>query len=60
MSVSSAAWSRSVVCLGGMYRLMRCSAECWDRWIFVICSSVFLVLSVGGMEMGVKVMSLCM
>ena len=32
---------------------------CWDRCIFSVCISVFLVFKCCGMAMGVNVMSLC-
>ena len=53
MSVSSVAWSGSVVCLGGMFMLDKCKCFCCDRCIFMICISVFLVFSVCGMVRGV-------
>ena len=37
-----------------------CRCLCCDRWILVVCSSVFLVFSVCGRVSGVKVMLLCM
>ena len=43
ISASSVAWSGSVVSLGGMYILIRCSVLFCDKCTLVICSSVFLV-----------------
>ena len=58
MSVSSVAWSGSVVCLGGMKMLVMCRCLCCERWILMLCNSIFLVLSVFGGSRGVKVILL--
>ena len=39
--------------------LVMCRCLCCVKWIFIVCNSVFLVLSVCGRVRGVKVMLLC-
>ena len=41
MSVSSVVWSGSVVCLGGIYMFDVCMCLCCDRFILIVCISVF-------------------